>query len=140
GFTGIPMVAGGFGNGRMTIADSGGATFTVGASITINSALTISTTSLPAVTDGVHYRTTLKSAGGTGADTYILTGGSLPSGLILNSNGQIAGASNAIGSFPFTAAVTDAIGDHSSESFTIAIGPALAVGNLTQSQWTVNQP
>ena len=124
GFTGTPTVYRSFPNGSITVTDSGGATFTVSAGITINPGLVIATTSLPVVTDGVNYSTKIQSAGGTGADTFALTGGTLPAGLSINSNGKIAGTATGTGLFPINVTVTDAIGDHMSQNYTLAIGPA----------------
>jgi hypothetical protein len=139
-FTGTPTVAGAFSAGNIAMEDSGGGIFNVPVDITINPPLTFSTTALPAVIDGVAYGATLKTAGGSGGDIFALTGGSiLPTGLTLQSNGHISGASSATGTFTFSAGVTDATGAQASDTFTIAAGPAAALGNLTQTQWTVGQ-
>ncbi len=58
----------------------------------------------------------------------------------INSNGKIAGTATGTGLFPINVTVTDAIGDHMSQNYTLAIGPAMAVGDLSETQWTVNEP
>ena len=108
-------------------------------SITINPALTITTTSLPALQDGVAYSAKLKSTGGTGANVFSVTAGSLPPGLTLATTGSISGVSTATKSYTFTVTDTDAAGAQSSETFTIAAAPAFAIGNLTQPQWTIGE-
>ncbi len=138
-FTGTPTVAGMFSGGSVAFADSDGAIFDIPVNITINPALTFTTTALPIVTSGVNYGANLKVSGGTGGDTFALTGGSLPSGLTLQSNGHIGGATNATGNFSFTATATDADGAHTSDTFNIAVSPAISLGNLTQTQWTIGQ-
>ena len=93
-FTGTPTVARSFGSGSLTIEDSGDASLSVSVNINIHPELTITTSSLPAVTDGAHYSTTLQPAGGVGPDTFAFAGGSLPAGITLSSNGTISGTSN----------------------------------------------
>jgi hypothetical protein len=71
--------------------------------------LGISTTSLPAGALGASYAQTLTSVGGTGTLTWSLAGSStLPSGLNLSAQGQIAGTPTVYGTFPFQVHVTDA--------------------------------
>lgn len=138
-FTGTPTVAGSFGNGMLSMEDSGGQVFNVPANITINPPLTFSTTGLPDADDNVGYGASLHTTGGTGAVTYALTGGALPGGLILQANGHITGATPLSGTFSFTATATDSTGATATQTFTIAVAPAFSLGNLTLNQWTVNQ-
>ena len=129
-FVGTPTAVRTFSGGVITLEDSGGATLTIPVSIIINPALAFTTTSLPALTAGAAYNTTLKETGGTGADTFTLTSGSLPPGLTLGSHGLISGISSANTAYTFTVTLTDIIGDQVSDTFTIAGSPAIAVGNL----------
>jgi hypothetical protein len=138
-FTGTPTVAGTFGNGNVALEDSGGEIFNVAVSITINPAPTFTTTALPIVTAGAGYGTTLKTKGGSGADTFTLTGGALPAGLTLQSNGHIGGTTNAGGTYSFTVTATDQTDAQTTQTFNIAVAPAISLGNLTQTQWTVGQ-
>jgi large repetitive protein len=137
---GTPTAAQTFNSGAITLQDSGGATITIPISITINPALTITTASLPALAAGVAYGTTLKSTGGTGSNAFTVTSGSLPLGLTLSSHGTISGVSTATASYTFTITDADVIGDQTSEKFTIAGDATFAVGNLTQTQWTIGEP
>jgi hypothetical protein len=70
--------------------------------------LAISTTSLPDGVLNAPYSAALRSTGGTGAVTWSIPAGSLPSGLVLNaSTGAITGTPTAAGTSPVTVKVTD---------------------------------
>lgn len=76
--------------------------------VTIVSALSITTASLPAANIGVSYTATLAATGGVTPYTWAVTTGSLPSGLTLNSTtGVISGTPTSAGTFNFTITVTD---------------------------------
>jgi uncharacterized protein YdaL len=84
-------------------------------------ALTISTTSLPAGLAGTAYAATLASSGGTGAVTWSITSGKLPTGLTLNATtGAITGTPTAASSTSLTVHVADS-----------ASPPAVATATLT---------
>ncbi|TDW97400.1 putative Ig domain-containing protein [Dinghuibacter silviterrae] len=77
--------------------------------LTINaSAITIAPATLPAATIAVNYSQTLSATGGTSPYTYAVTGGSLPAGLSLATDGALSGTPTAGGSFTFTVTATDA--------------------------------
>lgn len=64
-----------------------------------------------AVVIGLPYSGTLIPTGGTGPYTFGIISGSLPPGIGLNaSTGVIAGTTIAVGTFPYTARVTDSVG------------------------------
>jgi hypothetical protein len=75
-------------------------------SITIDPALTITTSSLPAGTVGSTYSAILVASGGTPPYRWAVTSGSLPAGLTL-SGATIAGTPTAAGTSNFTVRVTD---------------------------------
>ena len=103
--SGTPVAGGVFPVG-ITVSDPTGAQ--VSGSFSLN-VLGISTTSLPAGALGAPYAQTLTSIGGTGALTWSLGSTStLPSGLNLSAQGQIAGTPTVYGTFPFQVRVTDA--------------------------------
>lgn len=93
-------------------------------SLTINPApvpLAISTTSAPAGTEGTAYSLQLGATGGTTPYTWSLLSGSLPNGLSLSAAGLISGTPTAIGTFIFTAKVTDNVSATDSRQFTIVV-------------------
>jgi uncharacterized protein YjbI with pentapeptide repeats len=63
--------------------------------------------SFPAAVVGVPFTYTFQSAGGSGAVTWTVSGGTLPAGLTLGSSGLLSGTPTAAGSFPFTVTATD---------------------------------
>jgi len=80
-------------------------------SITINSSLLVTTSSLPAASIGSAYSQTLAASGGRIPYSWEISTGALPSGLSLNSNsGVISGAATEAGKFDFIVTVTDADG------------------------------
>jgi hypothetical protein len=108
---------------KVTDSGSPAQTATANLSLTIAPAvLVITTSSLPNGQAGVAYSQTLTATGGTGAYTWQLTAGTLPTGLTLTaSTGLIAGTpSVAITATPLTFKVTDS-----------ASTPQVATANLT---------
>jgi subtilisin family serine protease len=77
-------------------------------SITVGTAVEITTTSLPDGTAEQSYSQTLAAIGGETPYTFSLADGALPAGLTLNATtGVISGTPNAPGTYDFTALVTD---------------------------------
>ncbi len=75
-----------------------------------NQGLSIATTSLPGVTPDTPYSTQLAAIGGVAAAKWKLTGGELPAGLKLKSNGELAGTVKSkkvsAGTYTFTVIAT----------------------------------
>ncbi len=69
--------------------------------------LQITTLTLPAITLGVFYSTTLSASGGIVPYAWSLPCGALPTGLTLSSAGIISGTPTVPGDFSFVVAVTD---------------------------------
>jgi len=92
--------------------------------------LSIGTASLPAATTTVAYSQALTASGGTAPYTWIVTAGSLPSGLNLSTAGVITGTtSNPItATVSFTVKVTDSTSASTTKALTIVTGPALTAG------------
>ncbi|HLJ47001.1 MAG TPA: putative Ig domain-containing protein [Bryobacteraceae bacterium] len=114
--------------------NSGAATRT----IRINPPLTIPPFTLPDTGVNGQVQVTLAANGGTPPFTWTLSGGSLPPGVSLSSNGVITGSPTTTGTFNFTVTVTDAAGATASAQSSIKVtsttpplaitGAALATG------------
>ena len=83
------------------------------------SALTVSTTSLPNATESVAYGQGLAAAGGTLPYSWSISSGTLPTGLSLSSAGAISGSTTVAGAFPFTVLVKDAAAHSASANLSI---------------------
>ncbi len=82
----------------------------------------ISTTSLPAAGVGTPYSATLSATSGTGAYTWSIAAGSLPSPLSLNaSTGAITGTATATSTQTVTFEVTDAQGETATKALTFQV-------------------
>ena len=91
-------------------------------SITISTALTITTTSLPNGTVNVAYSATLAATGGAPPYNWTVTTGSLPGGLTLNSStGVIGGTPTASGTTSFSVTVKDSVGNTLAQPLSITI-------------------
>jgi hypothetical protein len=132
-----------FGNGVSTrvlgIAGLAAILFIAGCTTSGNNAtqLAVATLSggLPAgsvsVGAGAYPSTALSATGGTAPYTWVVTMGTLPTGLTLSSSGMISGTPTTAGTFPFTVTVTDAATPvHTATgSLSITINPQIAITN-----------
>ena len=85
----------------------------------------ITTTTLPAGTEGQFYSQPVQATGGTGALTWSISAGTLPANLDLNhTNGVISGTPTAAGTSSFTVRVQDAGGLADTQALSITINPA----------------
>ncbi len=90
--------------------------------------IAIAPASLPAGTGGTAYSQTITASGGTAPYSFIVSAGTLPTGLSLAPGGGISGTPTASGTFSFAVTVTDGLGFTASKSYSIAIGaPDIAV-------------
>jgi uncharacterized protein YhjY with autotransporter beta-barrel domain len=87
----------------------------------IAATITLTPTTLPAVLQGVPYAQTLAASGGMGPYSFTISAGTLPTGLILNTNGTITGTPDTAGTFSFTAMATDAFGNTGTGAITLAV-------------------
>lgn len=110
---------------QVTDSESTPQTATGDFTITINPTpqLQVTTSSLPAGTQGVRYSNSLAATGGVPPYSWSLTSGPLPAGLTLSGTGIISGTPTGhSGTFPITAQVTDTLGNTASSSgLTLAI-------------------
>jgi hypothetical protein len=72
------------------------------------------------------YSAALNASGGAGSRTWSVTGGQLPPGLTLSSDGSLSGTPTTAGTYTFTATVSDGTSS-SSKSMTITIIPGITV-------------
>jgi glycosidase len=101
-------------------------------SVTINPALTITSTTLPDGTAGAPgYNQTINTAGGTGTVTFSAAG-TLPTGLTLSTGGVLSGTPTTPGSYDFSITATDSSGASASQSY------SLTVDATTFSQYLVS--
>jgi hypothetical protein len=117
---GIPTNSGTF-NFNVQVSDQRGNATNKNFSITINPALQITTVSLPNGTNNVVYSANLAASGGVPPYTWHI-GGSLPTGLNLNTNtGAISGTPTGLGTTFFTVLVNDSNGGSATKDLSIAI-------------------
>ena len=95
--------------------------------------LTITTSSLPAATQGVAYLATLAATGGALPYTWSVVSGSLPTGLTLNPTGEISGMPSAPGNFNFTVQLTDSVSSQVTAGLGISVHQGSTLRILTQS-------
>jgi len=96
--------------GTATVTATSAADSTKSASVTINvmPPLTVTTTSLPAGTQGTAYNQAVETSGGAGAVTLTVSSGSLATGLSMDSSGRITGTpTGPSGTSSFTVKATD---------------------------------
>ncbi|HMD70734.1 MAG TPA: putative Ig domain-containing protein [Bryobacteraceae bacterium] len=130
-----------------TSSAAGPFTFTVGVTdgtqtatksltITVAAVLTITTATLPNGTVGTAYSQPLAAAGGSGALTWSISTGALPTGITLSSAGSLTGTPSAAGPFTFTLGVTDGT-QTATKSLTITVAAVLSITTATLPNGTV---
>jgi len=122
--SGTPTTAGSY-NFLVTVTDNLPSTINFSYTITIAATpITFTTTSLPQAKEGAAYSASITVSGGKSPYTYSLSGGTLPSGLALNSN-IISGTPDkgTAGNYVFTIGVTDSSSPSlsASRSFTLTV-------------------
>jgi large repetitive protein len=129
--SGTPTGPNGTTSVTITIHDSNGATSSKSLSLTIGTAPTITTASLPNGALTIPYNTTLAASGGTTPYGWSETG-TMPPGLSLNAGtGAITGTPTATGTYPVTYTVRDSVGGTASKSLSITINPQATVTTVT---------
>lgn len=98
-----------------------------------SSTLSISTSSLSSGTVNSYYSSTLSATGGSGAYTWALSSGALPTGMSFSSSGAISGTPTASSTFSFTVLVTDTASHSASQSYSIYVAPAVTSSTTTTS-------
>ncbi len=119
--TGSPTAAGTF-NFTVQVTDAFAQTATKALSISVNSAPSVVTTSLPNGTFGVAYNSSVTATGGTTPYSWSIFSGALPASLNLNpSTGAITGTPTAAGTSNFTVMVTDALAQTAARALSIIV-------------------
>jgi Cutinase/Regulator of chromosome condensation (RCC1) repeat/Putative Ig domain len=98
-----------------------------------SSALTVTTTTLPAAVVTQPYTATLTATGGAAPLTWSIASGSLPPGLSLSTAGSLSGTPSALGSTGFTVAVHDSTGATATAPLTLLVGGpgAIRAGSIS---------
>lgn len=94
--------------------------------------ITLAPTTLPDATTRVGYSQQLTASGGSGAYTFAVTAGALPSGITLSSGGLLSGTATAAASANFTVTATDANGNTGALGYTLTVtAPAIVIAPTT---------
>jgi hypothetical protein len=83
--------------------------------------LRITTSTLPGAEQGTGYSATFNAIGGTAPYSWNISGGSIPSGLALDINGNFGGIPTATGTFNFVVTVTDEVDKTTSVNFSLNV-------------------
>ena len=114
--------AGDAGSYTVEVTNAHGDVTTTPAQVTVNDALSITTTTLPLATVGAAYSTNLAAAGGVGTRNWSIAGGVLPLGMSLSSGGVLSGTVNAPAQAVFTVQVSDSSGS-AAQPLQLAVQP-----------------
>ncbi|GEM_PF-2997140 len=137
--SGTPTTSG-TSNFTVRVTDANGVFDDQALSIIVSASLTITTTTMPGATIGIAYTRPLSVSGGTVPLIWSIVGGTLPSGLSLNSStGAISGAPTMAGISNFTVRVTDATSTFDDQTLTIVVNAVPVVTTTTLSAGTVGQ-
>jgi hypothetical protein len=85
----------------------------------------------PNGTPNLYYSQQISASGGVAPYNFILTGGTLPPGLKMDSNGLVSGTPNASGSYTFFIKTIDAVSCTDQMSYTVTIGCETGFGTLS---------
>ncbi len=124
----MPMSLADAGNYTCTITNAQGSISTQPAMVTVNGALTITTTTLAVGTVGVPYQATLAAVGGVSTRTWSLLNGVLPSGITLSTSGVLSGIPTAPARAALTLSVSDASGSDT-QALALDLAPVGGLAN-----------
>ena len=111
----------------LRVTDSASTVAEASRSINVAGQLLVTTPTLPAGEVAQSYSSAITTSGGSGAVTFSVSSGALPTGLTLSSTGMLSGTSTNTGTSSFTVTATDAVGRSVSRSYTVTIAPAFAI-------------
>ncbi|HVN03603.1 MAG TPA: putative Ig domain-containing protein [Bryobacteraceae bacterium] len=131
--SGVPTTAGTPSFTIKVTDTSTGAAATQPFTMTIDAAITITTSSpLPNGEVGIPYSQTLAATGGSGTYTWSVSVGTLPGGLSLSSaTGVISGQPTTAGTSNFTILATDTYQATASQAFALTVNPAATLQTLS---------
>jgi hypothetical protein len=127
---GVPIAAGSS-SFTVQVTDSLGRQASELFTITVASALSVTTSALPAASVGATYSHALAASGGTPPYTWSILNGALPKGLALSAAGSITGTAAAAGTFSFTVKVTDSAAVSATKQLSIAVSGGLSIVTAT---------
>jgi hypothetical protein len=129
--SGTPAADGNF-SFTVQVMDTAGVAVSKPFTMTVVSALAITTGSLASGSVAAPYTQTLAAVAGTSPYTWTVVEGVLPPGLALNSSaGAITGTPASTGTFNFTAQVRDSLGATATKALTITITRAINIANVS---------
>jgi hypothetical protein len=114
-------------NFTVRLTDAVGAVVNKSFALTINSAPSITTASLPNGTSGVAYSQTLAGSGGTTPYTWTVSAGALPAGLTLSSSGVLSGTPTTGATSNFTIKLTDSAAGSATQSYSVTISGGVSI-------------
>lgn len=118
---GTPSASGSFAF-TVRVTDSAGISATSDFSLVVDAPpLEVLTTTLQNAAVGEYHSESLRVGGGVGPYVWSFAGGNLPSGMVLASNGELAGTPGASGMFAFTARVADGDGSTAQRDLQISV-------------------
>lgn len=125
----------------VTVTDDSGATATATFVIAVAQPLVLTTATLPHGTVGIEYDAGFDASGGTTPYGWDVSAGTLPPGLVLDSEGgiRLVGQPDVVGSYTFTIRVTDEDGRVATREFTVHVAEALAITTTTLDPWAAGE-
>jgi large repetitive protein len=115
----------------LLLTDKAGATATRDCQLIVTSSLIIGTASLPDASQSSSYTQTLSATGGKPPYTWSIVSGNLPGGLTLSPAGLISGIAIPLGTFNFTAGVTDSNGASVQRALSIKVVSGINVSSCS---------
>ena len=105
--------------------------------LTISTTLEITTTALPDAIQNLAYSQQFQAAG-SGPFTWLVTSGTLPSGLTMTTAGLLQGTPLEVGTRIFTLTVTDSRGAAVAREFTLVVSPPVPAFSIPSLPVTLN--
>lgn len=102
-------------------------------------AISLSPANLPDATISTAYSQSVTASGGATPYTYVVSAGTLPTGLSLSSGGALTGTPTALGTFGFTLQATDSLGCSGTKTDTIQVAcPTITVSPASLPNGTIS--